>query len=133
MGGIAIDVDDRGPRNDTPFADIKVERFTLTARGVIQLAECGIILDIRAEDIKDKSKADSLAKIIVVLQAIWMFVQTAGRLIARLPVTLLEVHTVAHALCALLMYYIWWHKPRQVVVQQSYQYRLLLMNSFREE
>lgn len=60
------------------------------------LAEQGIVPDVPKEDIEDKSKADSLGKSLVLLQAIWMLTQVVGRLIAKLPVTLIEVNTVAH-------------------------------------
>ena len=71
-------------------------RLTLTARGVALLAECGHLPDVPEEVILDKSKANDLAKAMVIIQASWMLLQTIGRLIARLPVTLLEVNTVAH-------------------------------------
>ncbi|KAI4112278.1 MAG: hypothetical protein LQ345_006548 [Seirophora villosa] len=72
----------------------------------------------------DKSKANNLAKVLVIVQASWLLIQVVGRLIAKLPVTVLEVNTVAHVspelpakvltnarLCAFLMYAMWWHKP----------------------
>jgi hypothetical protein len=34
-----------------------------------------------------------------------------GRLVTRLPITLLEVNTLGHVLCALTMYAFWFHKP----------------------
>ena len=71
-------------------------RLTLTARGIALLAECGHLPDIPEGVILDKSKANDLAKAMVLIQASWMLLQTIGRLIARLPVTLLEVNTVAH-------------------------------------
>lgn len=71
-------------------------RLTLTAKGMKFLAERGVIPDIPREDIEDKSKADALAKMLVLLQASWMLLQVLGRLLAHLPVTLLEVNTVAH-------------------------------------
>ncbi|TLD19621.1 hypothetical protein PspLS_09357 [Pyricularia sp. CBS 133598] len=86
-------------------------RLTLTARGVALLARCGHLPDVPREEIDDKSKANSLAKATVLLQATWMLIQAIGRLAAGLPVTLLEVNTVAHVLCALSMYMLWWHKP----------------------
>ena len=60
------------------------------------LAKCGHLPNVPEGDIADKSKANDLAKFLVVLQASWMLLQVLGRLIARLPVTLLEVNTVAH-------------------------------------
>lgn len=43
-----------------------------------------------------------------------MIAQVIVRSAQGLPTSLLEVHTVAHVVCALIMYVIWWHKPRQV-------------------
>lgn len=71
-------------------------RLTVTARGMALLAKCGRLPDIPKEDILDKSKANDLAKALVMIQASWMLLQVIGRLIARLPVTLLEVNTIAH-------------------------------------
>jgi hypothetical protein len=112
MGGFAIDIDTLGPIPDKLFGD--TNRLTLTATGTLLLAECGLLPDLSTDDIKDKNKADSLAKILVITQATWMLVQTVGRRVVSLPITLLEVHTVAHVVCAIIMYICWWHKPRQV-------------------
>ena len=71
-------------------------RLTVTAKGMEFLAKRGVIPNVAREDIEDKSKADALAKMLVLLQAAWMLLQVLGRLLAHLPVTLLEVNTVAH-------------------------------------
>ena len=97
-GGFAFDIpviksgaDDRSPDQlDIP------QRIPITARGMAFLAECGHLPDVSIKDIEDKSKANALAKALVICQAGWMLIQILGRLIARLPVTLLEVNTVAH-------------------------------------
>ena len=72
------------------------QRLTLTARGMALLARCGHLPDVAKAEITDKSKANDLAKALVMIQASWMLVQVIGRLIAKLPVTLLEVNTIAH-------------------------------------
>ncbi|GJN66913.1 hypothetical protein PLICBS_000935 [Purpureocillium lilacinum] len=86
-------------------------RLTLTARGVMLLASSGFVPRVTKAEIEDKSKANDLAKATVIIQATWMLVQVIGRLAAHLPVTLLEVNTVAHVLCAFAMYIFWWDKP----------------------
>jgi hypothetical protein len=78
------------------FPETCPTRLTLTARGVALLAKCDRLPDVPEEDILDKSKANNLAKALVVIQASWMLLQTAARLIVGLPVTLLEVNTIAH-------------------------------------
>jgi hypothetical protein len=84
-------------RNAMPFLPKTCPtRLTLTARGVAFLAKCNRLPDVPERDILDKSKANDMAKALVVIQASWMLLQTLGRLIFGLPVTLLEVNTVAH-------------------------------------
>ena len=95
--------------------DPQCERFTLTARGVALLADCGLLPDIEKNYLNDKSKSDGLSKLIACAQAAWLIVQVVGRLILGLQVTLLEINTLGHVLCALIIYVLWWHKPRMVL------------------
>lgn len=88
--------------------------LTLTARGVALLAKCHLLPDLKEEDLVDKSKADGLAKALACLQVGWMFVQIVARMIAGLPITLLEVNTLGHVICALVIYVLWWNKPRSI-------------------
>lgn len=37
-----------------------------------------------------------------------------GTVAQRLPISLLELNTSGHAICALLIYFLWWHKPFEV-------------------
>jgi hypothetical protein len=45
---------------------------------------------------------------------VWMLVQTIVRKAYGLPITLLELNTLAHVGCAVLMYAIWWPKSKDV-------------------
>ena len=75
-------------------------RLSFTARGLLFVAEHDYdALYISESSIKDRSKADGFAKLLVCLQAGYIIVQCAGRLAARLPITLLEVNTLARSLC----------------------------------
>lgn len=85
--------------------------LTLTPHGVLQVANWRKLPHITSAEVQDKSNANSLAKLLVFWQAFWMIVQVIGRTANRLPVTLLELHTVLHACCALAMYFTWWAKP----------------------
>ena len=105
MGGFNFQSDNLNPDH---------QRLTLTARGVALLAECGLLPDIEKEDILDKSKSDGLSKCLACVQAAWMIVEVIGRRKEGLQVTLLEINTLAHVFCALIIYVIWWHKPQLV-------------------
>ena len=73
-----------------------------------------IITDITEEDILDRAASSSLSKALLVVQVAWFCTNCASRLFQRLPLSLLEVSTAAHALCTLLTYFVWWSKPLNV-------------------
>ncbi|KAI5849903.1 hypothetical protein BZA05DRAFT_355039 [Tricharina praecox] len=90
---------------------------TLTAQGFTLLYaqdEINVTEDLEPRLIEDKSKADGLAKVVVCIQALWLVVEGAGRLTSGLPLTLLELHTIMHVLCAVAIYAFWWHKPMDI-------------------
>jgi len=45
------------------------------------------------------------------VQSIWLVVQSIARVSVGLPITQLELATIALVFCALLMYALWWNKP----------------------
>jgi len=69
---------------------------------------------ITAKDIKDKSKGDFLTKSLVLLQTGWFVLQIIARGIERLPVTELEIATLAFAVLNFITYALWWNKPLNV-------------------
>lgn len=90
-------------------------RCTLTPRGILRLAELGKLPEsYTSRTVDDKSKASFLAKFLVCFQAIWIMIQVGGRYATGLPVTLLELYTVLHTICAVAMYIIWIDKPFDV-------------------
>ncbi|KAK7530868.1 uncharacterized protein J3D65DRAFT_139880 [Phyllosticta citribraziliensis] len=103
-GGIAVDT--------SSFWD--AAQVTLTPRGLLVLARAGLLPQVADEEITEKSKANTAAKILVCIQAGWFLVQAVARLAQKLPLTLLEVHVLAHVLCALAMYFCWVDKPYDV-------------------
>jgi hypothetical protein len=70
-----------------------------------------IITDVTEECILDRAESNSLSKALLVVQVGWFCTNCASRLFQRLPLSLLEVSTAAHAFCTLLTYFIWWSKP----------------------
>lgn len=66
------------------------------------------------EDILDKSKGDSLTKGLVIVQTSWFILQLIARAAERLPVTELEITTLAFAILNCATYALWWHKPLDV-------------------
>ena len=114
MGGFTFPLNNSASDLATPRYNFDCKRLTLTARGAALLADCNVLPNIKREYLNDKSKSDGLSKFIACLQASWLIVQVIGRLISHLQVTLLEVNTLGHVLCTVVIYIIWWHKPRMV-------------------
>ncbi|KIM20613.1 hypothetical protein M408DRAFT_129565 [Serendipita vermifera MAFF 305830] len=65
-------------------------------------------------ELKDRGKSDALTKIIVLVQTLWFVIQCIARGSQRLPLTELEVVTLAYATLNFFIYMFWWDKPRNV-------------------
>jgi hypothetical protein len=88
---------------------------TLSIKGVKELAKQNIdAVKVSRSSIDDRSKADLLQKGLVLLQVTWMAVQCIARKAYGLPITLLELHTMVHVVCAFSMYAFWLKKPLDV-------------------
>ena len=71
------------------------------------------IMPTKAE-IQDKGKSDWLAKSLVLLQTSWFIMQCIARAREHLPVTHLEIVTLAYAAMNFVIYVFWWNKPLNV-------------------
>ena len=88
--------------------------IVLTPDAVIEFARKGVFFDISSEVISDKSKANLLGKGLVCMQVVWFLIQCIARAAAGYPLALLEVHTMVHVVCALLMYALWWEVSLEI-------------------
>ncbi|KAL0935852.1 uncharacterized protein CTRU02_208067 [Colletotrichum truncatum] len=126
MGGFVVDRACYGE-------EAGVERVTITPEGIRLLSFIGKLPQIHESQIQDKSKADWMAKSLVCIQAGWMVAQVIGRVIERLPVSLLEINTCGHVACAVLLYLLWWSKPLDVldptVLADGHGYVVSLMSA----
>lgn len=122
MGGLRIHVSDLEPLISSP--DMRSyamqpelhnkltspgSTIVLTTIGTQSLAKKGMWFYVSGEDIKNKSKANTIQKALVMLQVSWMFFQCIVRKVCGLPLTLLELHTMVHVFCAFLMYIFWFN------------------------
>ncbi|KAI5779942.1 hypothetical protein DFH27DRAFT_657235 [Peziza echinospora] len=116
MGGYGIENDQmEGEDGKKPREKTQVK--TLTPLGAIALIKAELLSPLDLADVQDRSKADGLSKAIVCVQATWLVVQGLARRVAGLPVTLLELHTIVHVLCALGTFGLWMKKPQDVRTQ----------------
>lgn len=105
MGGLVVDAGGR-------------KRFPVTYRQILGLLDRGALTlpAISKNEIKDKSKADGLAKTLSCIQAGWLVVQCIGRAEQHLPISTLELTTLVFVMNSLLVYALWWYKPTDVEV-----------------
>lgn len=85
-------------------------------RDIKFIAESHIDLlpNLTESKIKDKSDAGALAKSLICIQAFWFCGQCIFRLAVGLSIPLLELNAFAHALCAFVIYVLWWEKPLDI-------------------
>ncbi|KAF8247016.1 hypothetical protein K440DRAFT_552218 [Wilcoxina mikolae CBS 423.85] len=96
--------------------DIDYEYLALTPKGFMEFARAKLITPdiLDGKDIADRSKADSLGKLLVCIQALWMVVNCIARKANGLPTTLVELNVVVHVVVAVVVYLLWWYKPLAV-------------------
>jgi len=107
MGGYAL----RVPGSDQLFRLDGFQYYTLIKNRIID-AETAVC---PTADINDRSKGDSLAKAVTCAQISFLLIQTFGRVGQHLPVTALEVVTLALVMCAIIAYGFWWNKPLSIL------------------
>lgn len=66
------------------------------------------------QEIQDKSKGDEFSKGVVILQTAWFVTQCVARLLQHLPITQLELVTIAYTTIIGAIYWCWWDKPLSV-------------------
>ncbi|KAJ5709802.1 hypothetical protein N7493_010093 [Penicillium malachiteum] len=70
--------------------------------------------DLDTADIKDKSKSDSLARMITIGQAAWFFINCIIRVAQNLFLTTLELTTLSFILIFFVTSFCWQHKPKDI-------------------
>ncbi|KAH7169069.1 hypothetical protein DER46DRAFT_572986 [Fusarium sp. MPI-SDFR-AT-0072] len=107
-GGFVIDVDE-----DSDLFPVSYAEADMLAICSFSFGQMWSSLRRGSERHQRQSTTDSLAKAIVLLQAIWFLIQIIARIAQKLPISLLEVNTIGHVLCALVIYLLWWRKHRR--------------------
>ncbi|KAJ7727109.1 hypothetical protein B0H16DRAFT_1697851 [Mycena metata] len=72
------------------------------------------IRKIKKADIEDKSNGDTLSKGVAIAQGLWFVTECLARVSQHLPLTELEVATLAFAVLSVVIRLLWFHKPLDV-------------------
>ncbi|CAG7853039.1 SubName: Full=Uncharacterized protein {ECO:0000313/EMBL:CCA75537.1} [Serendipita indica DSM 11827] len=97
--------------NSVPTEEDEVSYHPLDKFDVLQLLKAKQLQIPRSREIEDKSKHDQIAKLLVLVQTIWFVTQCVGRKIQHLPLTKLEIVTLAYIIINIATYAFWWKKP----------------------
>ncbi|KIM28232.1 hypothetical protein M408DRAFT_57683, partial [Serendipita vermifera MAFF 305830] len=105
VSGFVVSTGEHSRRDAVPVCPLKFEDFPTDILEIMAPTEI---------ELKDKDKSDSLTKIIVLMQTLWFVIQCITRGTQHLPLTELEVVTLAYAMLNFFIYIFWWDKPQNV-------------------
>ncbi|KAI9796758.1 MAG: hypothetical protein M1833_005998 [Piccolia ochrophora] len=105
MGGVWL-----RPRDSESFPINAAQLNYLVADGYMNLPS------ITEQEIWDKSKVDTFAKIVACGHIGWLLLQCIGRAAQHQPITPLEIASIGFAIPSLATYILWFHKPANVEV-----------------
>lgn len=105
MGGYVLSVPNRS-------------HIVLNTNQLISLVQANLITlpPSSLQAIEDKSKADGFAKGLACMQASWFVLSSLARTLQALPITTLELSTIAYVFFAILIYASLWRKPLDIRV-----------------
>jgi hypothetical protein len=106
MGGLLVEYDDHGqPR-----------RERLEPSELYEYIQDGSLSWPQVDDteIDDRSKADSIVKLLALAQILWFVAQIIGRVAQKLAGTTLELFTLGIVMWAVIIYVVLWEKPYDV-------------------
>lgn len=86
----------------------------LSRKDVVDLVKNGDLVLPIDEEIRNWSQSDVLSKTLAVVQTLWFIIQAIARRTEGLPITQLEIMTLAYAVITVAMYVAWWDKPQNV-------------------
>lgn len=113
MGGIVVEPGSYISKSDRVRVQDRVDiggailyhcPLSITIEGSRLLSFLGRLPNVPDTQVRDRSKADGLAKFLVAAQAGWIIIQSIARVQQNLPVTLLEINAVGHVICAFVLY-----------------------------
>ncbi|KAF7984844.1 hypothetical protein HWV62_10795 [Athelia sp. TMB] len=96
------------------FYDKNGPRHPVSPAAAVELVRRGHLVAPTRDELANQSKGDVLSKGVAILQTLWFVMQCIARRIEHLPITNLEVMTLAYTVITVAMYIVWWDKPLNV-------------------
>ncbi|KAI0059747.1 hypothetical protein BV25DRAFT_1808616, partial [Artomyces pyxidatus] len=89
-------------------------RHPLSRWDVVKLVRTGALVPPTEDEIRGWGQGDALSKTLAIVQTLWFVVQCIARRADGLPITQLEVMTLAYTTITVAMYAFWWSKPQNI-------------------
>lgn len=121
MGGFEL-----VPADGSPFRVNSKHIHWLVTRGYIEFPE------VSKEELWDKSKQDTIAKVITCFQSAYLIIQCLGRAGQGLSLTTMELSTVAIVVCTMMTSICWLAKPQDVHYPVQIHMRATMAQVLRE-
>ncbi|KAM0245956.1 hypothetical protein ACHAQJ_010405 [Trichoderma viride] len=128
MGGFVIEkksepmIEDETETKDEPEIVNEYNLHHLSVRDIYILRKEGCIKELpnmTERELKDKSKTDSFVRVISIIQIFWSAAQIVVRSARKLPICPLELTVVAFTACAVVIYELYWKKPKSIGVSTT--------------
>lgn len=81
---------------------------------VLKHVKDGTLIPPSRAELKDRSKGDGISKAFAIIQTLWFVIQCSARRLEHLPMTQLEVMTLAYTAVTVAIFASWWHKPLNI-------------------
>ncbi|KAK1252884.1 hypothetical protein MKX08_004071 [Trichoderma sp. CBMAI-0020] len=117
MGGFVVEKKDY-----TRWTSGEYNMHHLSGRDIFILRKLGYIEklpNMSKRALKDRAKSDSLIKAISVTQIVWSTARILARTVWRLSICPLELTVLAFSLCAIVIYLLYWEKPKSIGITTS--------------
>jgi len=88
-------------------------RVTILTLGMLRklLQDPDFKIDVKEDEIMDKSKGDAMSRFIFIMQSSWFILHCIARHVQGLGLTQVELTTLALASLNGITLLLWWHKP----------------------
>lgn len=119
MGGLQVVLPGDKPqlqtqKGNTNIVELEDEaRYTIRLNDLIVLIKADVLTlpDMTIDELKERSKNDQFARVVTSFQVLYFVIRSFGRLGSGLPLSTLEISTLAFICCAIFIEYFWWNKP----------------------
>ncbi|KAH0424947.1 hypothetical protein CcaCcLH18_11267 [Colletotrichum camelliae] len=134
MGGFQVSIEDIQPGQSCLGGYVCPKRVALSPSGFLEL------MKYRTEEksellnnpklLEDRNKANIFQKIVIMTQITWMAAQCLVRKRQGLTIAILEIHVMAHVLCAVVIYIFWFKKPMDISQPEVLELQSTKMKGF---